>query len=75
MSVQTDGHWPLARKVPELNGRTAICCECGRAPKRIASRASMLYVWHQVHRCGLNLPRVTYVWAGEMQGLSQGGYE
>jgi hypothetical protein len=73
MSI-TDGHWPVARKVPELGNRTAICCACGERPKKIAARVSMLHVWHQVHRRGLRLRPVSYAWPGRMEGPSAGGY-
>lgn len=71
--MDTDGHWPLAREVPELGGQVAICCECGERPKRIASRYSMLNAWHQTHRRGLRLVPVEYTWPGEPAGLSTGG--
>jgi hypothetical protein len=70
---ETDGHWPLARKVPELGDRTAICCECGQRPKRIATRFSMLHAWHQTHRRALKLVPLEYSWPGKMEGLSAGG--
>ena len=72
--MQTDGHWPLAREVPELGSRLAICCECGARPKRIASLAGCHTTWHEVHRAGLRLPAVDYTWDGEASGLSTGGY-
>jgi len=72
--VQTDGHWPLAREVPELGGQLAVCCECGAQPKRVALLPCFLAAWHEVHRAGLRLPAVEYAWPLEMAGLSAGGY-
>jgi hypothetical protein len=72
--METDGHWPLARKVPELGDRTAICCECGAQPKRVALLPGLLDAWHRVHRAGMRLAPVEYSWPQEMSGLSAGGY-
>jgi hypothetical protein len=70
--TETDGHWPLARAVPELNGCRAICCECGEQPKKLAARSSMQHVWHASHRRKLRLIPVDYVWPRRMEGLSTG---
>ena len=71
----TDGHRPLATKLPRFNGLTAIACECGETPVKMAARNSMRHCWHQSHRRKLGLQPVEYRWPENsyMVGLSTGG--
>jgi hypothetical protein len=65
--MKTDGHWPFACDL-------VIGCECGWKPAKAPARSSMAHVPHMAHRRELGLPRVEYIWPGEISGLSEGGY-